>query len=143
MGSRLERVRPGSRGGVFLSAEEPGGAPPPRQVIHGDLNPGNRLVSPDEPVGIVDLAPYSGSADFALAMSANWIGPRRGRVSLLEHFADVPQFGYLLLRAAIRMLVVIVELDGDRAADIAFERGAARLVLNWLGWRSRPGRGND
>jgi hypothetical protein len=41
------------------------------------------------------------------------------------------------------MLVVIVELDGDRAADIAFERGAARLVLNWLGWRSRPGRGND
>jgi fructosamine-3-kinase len=93
MGSRLERVRPGSRGGVFLSAEEPGGAPPPRQVIHGDLNPGNRLVSPDEPVGIVDLAPYSGSADFALAMSANWVGPPTAAASVWSSILPVcPSF---------------------------------------------------
>jgi len=104
----------------------------PRQIIHGDLHHSNLLVLPSEPVGIIDLAPYWGSADFALAMFANWVGPRRGRVNLLAYFADVPEFPQLLLRASIRMLLVIVELGHDQASDIGSERRAARLVLNWL-----------
>jgi len=89
-------------------------APLPRQIIHGDLHPGNLLVAPGKPVGIIDLAPYWGSADFALAMFANWVGPRRGRVNLLAYFADVPEFPQLLLLA-----------EHARAPD-----GAHRRVVN-------------
>ena len=79
------------------------------QLIHGDLNPGNLLVADGQPPGIIDIAPYWRPAGFALAVFAYWIGPWRNRPDLLAHFAHVDQFEQLLIRAGIRMLLIMSE----------------------------------
>jgi Ser/Thr protein kinase RdoA (MazF antagonist) len=101
----------------------------PCQLIHGDLNADNVLIAPGRPPGFVDFTPFWAPVDFAVAMFANWIGPRRGNVSVLRHFEEMPHFHQLLLRAAVRMLLVVSELEGVQDWEGAPEKRAAELVL--------------
>jgi uncharacterized protein (TIGR02569 family) len=109
--------------------------PLPGQLIHGDLNAENVLVSPGQPPGFIDFTPFWAPADFAIAMFANWIGPRQGDASVLRYFAGVPHFDQLLLRAAVRMLLIVSELEGVAGWERAPEKKAAELVLDALSRR--------
>lgn len=100
------------------------------QLVHGDLSPGNLLVNPGEPPGFIDFAPLWRPPEFALAMLANWLGPRQGDVGVLRHFADVPSFDQLLVRAALRMLYIVQEYGG--VAHAQSELRAADLVIEHL-----------
>lgn len=86
------------------------------QLIHGDLNPENILVAPNMPPAIIDLAPYFRPPEFALAVYAYWIGPWRGNVTVLENFAHINHFKQMLIRAALRMLLIASE---TKKADLA------------------------
>jgi Ser/Thr protein kinase RdoA (MazF antagonist) len=101
----------------------------PSQLIHGDLNAENVLIAPGQPPGFVDFTPLWAPVDFAIAMFANWIGPRSGVVSALRCFEETPHFYQLLLRAAVRMLLVVSELHGVQDWESAPEKRAAELVL--------------
>ena len=98
------------------------------QLIHGDLNRENILVAPGVPPGFIDVTPFWAPVDFALAMFANWIGPRCEDPSVLRHFENVPYFNQLLLRAAIRMLLIVSELGGVEEWEP--ERRATEIVLD-------------
>jgi uncharacterized protein (TIGR02569 family) len=47
----------------------------PNQIIHGDLNLSNVLIADHNPPAIIDLAPHFRPAEFALAVTACWVGP--------------------------------------------------------------------
>jgi hypothetical protein len=52
-------------------------------------------------------------------------------VSVLQHFfEDIPYFHQPLLRAAVRMLLIVSELEGVAGWENAPEKKAAELVLN-------------
>jgi uncharacterized protein (TIGR02569 family) len=99
----------------------------PDQLIHGDLNPSNLLIAEGEPPAIVDIAPYWRPASFALAVFAYWIGPWRNRPDLLTHFAHVEQFAQLLIRAGIRMLLIMSEFG--RLTDMERYTRATKLIV--------------
>jgi hypothetical protein len=82
------------------------------------------------PPAFIDLAPIWRPAAFALAIFANWIGPRQGDVSVLRHFDHIPDFDQLLLRAAIRMLLIMSSFREDWA-DFP-ERRATETVITRL-----------
>jgi hypothetical protein len=105
---------------------------PPRQLIHADLNPENILVAPDLPPAFIDLSPFWRPADFALAIYANWIGPRRGDLAVLRHFDGVPAFDQLLVRASIRMLLVMSALGRLGDWETCSEKRAAELVMEYV-----------
>lgn len=102
----------------------------PRQLIHSDLNLNNIVIAPDAPPGFIDLTPVFAPVDFAVAIFANWLGPRRGDVSRLCYFEAIPHFKQLLLRASLRMLLVVSELHG--VDDWREEQLAAELVLAYV-----------
>ncbi len=102
----------------------------PRQLIHSDLNLNNILIAPDAPPGFIDLTPVFAPVDFAVAIFANWLGPRRGDVTCLRYFESIPHFKQLLLRASLRMLLVVSELHG--VDDWREEQLAAELVLAYV-----------
>lgn len=129
-GNRPERVHPILAGLVdeLYSKYQP--LPPlPCQLIQGDLNAENILVAPGQPPGFIDFTPFWAPVDFAVAMFANWIGPRQGDVSVLRHFEHIPHFDQLLFRAAVRMLLIVSELEGVAGWESAPEKRAAELVL--------------
>jgi len=97
------------------------------QLIHGDLNSGSVLIAKGEYPGFVDFIPFWAPPNFALAIFANFIGPRRGETEVLRHFEHIPEFDQLLLRAVIRMLLVVSELEGVH--DWRSEQRVAELVL--------------
>lgn len=99
------------------------------QLIHGDLNPGNILVAPGLPPGFIHVAPFWRPVEFALGMFANWIGPREGNAPVLDAFRDVASFDQMLVRAAIRMLLIMDDLSDW---DASRERRAAEIVLDWV-----------
>ncbi len=103
----------------------------PCQIIHSDLNLANIIVAPELPPGFIDITPVWAPVDFTVAMFANWLGPRRGDVSRLRYFEHVPHFDQLLLRAAIRMLLIVSELHG--VDEWREEQRAAELVLAYVG----------
>jgi hypothetical protein len=102
------------------------------QLIHGDLNRENVLIEPGLPPGFIDLTPYWAPVDFALAMFANWIGPRLDDPSPLRHFEHIPYFDQLLLRAAIRMLLIVSHLAGVDGWDTSSEKRATEIVLDYV-----------
>ncbi|HVZ58640.1 MAG TPA: phosphotransferase [Patescibacteria group bacterium] len=81
------------------------------QLIHGDLNPGNILLSDKFPPAIIDIAPYWRPVEFSLAVYAYWVGPWRDHKERLEYFKDIPNFKQMLVRAGIRMLLVMSEFN--------------------------------
>ena len=104
----------------------------PAQLIHGDLNPENILIAPGLPPALLDFSPFWAPADFALAIFANWIGPRRGDASVLQHFAHIPDFDQLLIRAALRMLLVMVVFGDLDDWETCSEKRAAELVIDYM-----------
>jgi hypothetical protein len=44
----------------------------------------------------IDFTPFWAPVDFALAMFANWVGPRQGDASVLRYFKDIAYFDQLL-----------------------------------------------
>ncbi|MDQ6669192.1 MAG: hypothetical protein M3069_00235 [Chloroflexota bacterium] len=115
------------------------------QLIHGDLNPGNILIARGLPPAFLDIAPFWRTAEFALAMFANWIGPRQGDASVLRHFSQVRHFDQLLIRAGIRMLLIMTEL-AERNPDLfqheldkfetSSEAQAVQIILEHLSGNS-------
>jgi hypothetical protein len=100
------------------------------QLVHADLNPGNILLEPGLQPAFLDPAPFWRPAEFALAIFANWIGPRRGDAAVLRHFAEVPNFQQLLIRAGIRMLLIMTtDLDQFEHSS---EARAARIILDYV-----------
>jgi Ser/Thr protein kinase RdoA (MazF antagonist) len=106
--------------------------PLPSQLIHGDLCPGNVLVSSPRPTGFIDFTPFWAPVDFALAMFANWVGPRQGDASVLRYFEDMACFDQLLIRAAIRMLLVVSHSAGVEGWEQSPEKRAAEMVLDYV-----------
>lgn len=105
---------------------------PEWQLIHGDLNPENILIAPDLPPAILDFSPFWGPPDFALAIFANFIGPRRGDASVLHHFETIPAFAQLLLRAGIRMLLVMAVINHLEDWETCSEKRAAELIVDYI-----------
>lgn len=106
------------------------------QLIDGDVNAGNVLLSADPPPagappGIIDMAPYWRPAGFALAVFAYWAGPWWGQVDRLTHFAHVEQFDQLLVRAGLRMLLTM-SVSG-RIEDLERYTRATEVVLAHVG----------
>ncbi|HEX6292262.1 MAG TPA: phosphotransferase [Herpetosiphonaceae bacterium] len=102
------------------------------QLMHGDLNPENILIAPGVPPAFLDFSPFWGPPEFALAIFANWIGPRRGDASVLAYFEDVPAFDQLLIRAGIRMLLVMAAIDKLEDWATCFERRAAEMIVAYV-----------
>jgi hypothetical protein len=101
------------------------------QLIHGDLNPENILIAPGLPPAFLDLAPFWRPPEFALALFANWIGPRLGDQTVLRHFSAVRHFNQLLICAGIRMLLIrMTDPAGFAASPVA---RAARMILDHVG----------
>lgn len=98
------------------------------QLIHGDLNLGNLLVEEGESPALIDVAPYWRPADFALALFANWAGPREGEADVLTLFGGVANFDQLLVRAALRMLLIMRDGTGWETSS---ERRAAEIVCTY------------
>ena len=106
----------------------------PHQLIHGDLNPDNILIAPDGsglPPGIIDMTPYWRPAGYAAAVAAYWLGPYRGNAAVLEHFAHVPHFAQLLVRAALRMLLTFRDLKD--VGDVEQYRPAIGVIERYVG----------
>ena len=104
----------------------------PFQLIHGDLNPGNILIDPMLPPAFLDFSPFWGPPEFALAIFANFIGPRRGDRSVLRFFEEIPDFDQLLIRASVRMLLVVSALDGLEGWQESEEKWAAECVIAYV-----------
>jgi hypothetical protein len=105
----------------------------PCQLIHGDLNAANVLVAPGLPPAFIDLTPFWAPVDFALGMFGNWVGPRLGDAAVLRFFADIPHFPQWLIRAALRMLLIVSHLQGVDDWEQAPEKRAAEMALTYVG----------
>lgn len=108
---------------------------PRPQLIHGDLNPDNVLVAADAPPALIDMAPYWRPAGFALAVLAYWLGPYGGDRTVLPAFAAVPAFDQLLVRAALRSVLVWHEFGrlGRPLGDAEAEFGqAVPTIVGWV-----------
>ena len=104
------------------------------QLIHGDLSPGNILIDAGQLPAIIDMTPYWRPPVFAAAVLAYWLGPYHGDATILPLFAALPDFGQMLLRAALRSLYVQHEFGqlGHRLAGVGAEyRAATAVVCAW------------
>lgn len=105
----------------------------PSQVIHGDLNPDNLLIGPEGAglaPGIIDMTPSWRPAGYGAAVAAYWLGPSRGDAAVLEHFAPVPHFPQLLVRAALRMLLTFRDLKD--VGDVEQYRRAIDVITRYV-----------
>lgn len=105
------------------------------QLIHADLNPENILIAPGLPPAFLDMSPFWGYPEFALAIFANFIGPRRGDMACLHYFAAIPDFDQLLLRAGIRMLLVMSATGKLEDWETSSEKHAAELIVDYVSRR--------
>jgi uncharacterized protein (TIGR02569 family) len=115
-------------------------APLRAQLIHGDLNEENILVAPELPPAIIDLTPYWHPPEFALAVLAYWLGPYRGDISILPAFAQVQEFDQMLVRAALRTLLISHEFSkqGGSLENAAEEyRPSVAIITEWMHQRER------
>jgi hypothetical protein len=102
------------------------------QLIHGDLSLANILIAPHLPPAFLDLSPFWRPVEFAVGMYANWVGPRQGDLSVLKYFEPLKAFDQMLLRASLRMLLVMHVLGHLEAWETCSEKKAAELVLSYL-----------
>src|SRR5215469_5056996 len=102
------------------------------QLIHGDLSLANILIAPQLAPAFLDLSPFGRPVEFALGMYANWVGPRQGDLWVLKYFQHIQAFDQMLLRASLRMLLVM-HVGGDfEEWETCSEKKAAELVLGYL-----------
>ena len=45
-------------------------------------------------LAIIDFTPFWGTSDFALAIFANFVGPRQGSITPLQQFSDIRDFDH-------------------------------------------------
>jgi uncharacterized protein (TIGR02569 family) len=81
------------------------------QVIHGDLNQHNILITPGQTPGFIDFSPYWRPAEFAAAVAAYWLGPYQGNIAVLRHFSQVRELEQMLVRVAMRQLLRLVQTN--------------------------------
>jgi uncharacterized protein (TIGR02569 family) len=101
----------------------------PDQLIHGDLNPDNILLSHDSYPVIIDIAPYLRPSDFGIAVYAYWIGAYRYKPEDLDYFKNIPNFKQLLVRAGIRMLLIMSEFN--KVTEMTRYERATEIVENF------------
>lgn len=70
-------------------------------------------------------------------MYANWVGPRQGDILVLKHFQHIRAFDQMLLRASIRMLLVMHVLGDLADWETCSEKKAAELVINYMQEKKR------
>ena len=104
----------------------------PWQVIHGDISPENILIAPGQPPAFIDFSPYFAPPEFAIALLAHFAGPRRFNMAVLAAFERLPNFKQLLIRAALRMLLVVSALDGLDGWDESEEKWAAEHIIQYV-----------
>jgi uncharacterized protein (TIGR02569 family) len=107
------------------------------QLIHGDLSLANILIAPYLPPAFLDLAPFWRPVEFALGMYANWVGPRQGDLAVLKSFQHIQAFDQMLIRASIRMLLVMHVLGDLEDWETCSEKKAAELVINYVQEKKR------
>lgn len=100
------------------------------QLIHGDLNPDNLLTINGAPAAIIDMATYWRPANFALAVYAYWIGPYKNKPEVLHYFSSIETFPQLLLRAALRMLLIMSEFNDVHEPQIYHQ--ATKIVEQFV-----------
>lgn len=89
----------------------------PSQLVHGDPSEGNLLFAPDEPPGIIDIAPYWHPADYGIAvLIADGIAWSGAPHSLLADVACWREMDQLLIRAVLFRLYVGYLFRGGQAA---------------------------
>ncbi len=79
------------------------------------------------PPGIIDIAPYWRPPEFALAVYAYWIAAWRDEEELLEHFQDIKEFDQMLVRAGIRMLLIMSEFN--KIHELEKYKKATEIIL--------------
>ncbi len=97
------------------------------QIIHGDLNPNNILVSDSLPPAIIDITPYWRPIEFALAIYAYWIACYRDEKEILNYFKDIKEFDQMLVRAGIRMLLIMSEFN--KIHELEKYKKATEIIL--------------
>jgi len=103
----------------------------PYQVMHGDLNPENILVSDHLPPAFVDFSPFWGPPELATAIFATWIGPRNRDAGALGYIKHLPNFCQMLIRAGIRMLLVMSDGGNLNDWELCSEKKAAEIIINF------------
>ena len=90
-------------------------------------------VAPGMPPAIIDLAAYWRPREFALAVTAFWMGAYEGHEHIFAAFASVACFDQLLLRACIRSLLVAHGFgQGEAVAEYAPSvEKVLRVVRGW------------
>lgn len=122
---------------ALMARRRPVGGRP--QLIHGDLNEQNILVAPGLPPAIIDMTPYWHPPVFALAVLAYWLGPYRGDAAALPHFVHLPDFAQLLLRVALRTMLISHEFQRLGAARPDYDAEFAGPVAQVIAWLDRAG----
>lgn len=115
-------------------------APLRPQLIHGDLNEENILVAPGVPPALIDLTPYWRPPEFGLAVLAYWFGPYRGDINVLSAFAEVQEFDQMLVRAALRTLLIsqaFGKQSGSLKAVAAEYQPSVAVITAWMNQRER------
>ena len=107
------------------------------QLIHGDLSLANILIAPHLLPAFIDLSPFWRPVEFALGMYANWVGPRQGDISVLKYFQHMKAFDQMLIRASIRMLLVMHVLGDLDDWETCLEKKAAELVISYVQEKKR------
>jgi uncharacterized protein (TIGR02569 family) len=107
------------------------------QLIHGDLSLANILIAPHLPPAFLDLSPFWRPVEFAVGMYANWVGPRQSDVSVLKYFQHIQAFDQMVLRASIRMLLVMHVVEYVEDWETCSEKQAAELVINYVQEKKR------
>jgi hypothetical protein len=100
------------------------------QIIHGDLNPDNILLSSILTPAIIDIAPYWRPPEFAMSVYAYWISCYRDEKELLIYFEGVKEFNQMLVRAGIRMLLVMSEFN--KLHELGRYKRATEIILENL-----------
>jgi uncharacterized protein (TIGR02569 family) len=107
------------------------------QLIHGDVSLANILIAPHLPPAFLDLSPYWRPVEFAVGMYANWVGGRQGDLSVLQYFQHIQAFDQMLLRASLRMLLVMHVIGDVKDWETCSEKKAAELVIDYVQKRKR------
>ncbi len=121
---------------AFLAAHRPILDAQPKQLVHGDIGPGNILYANGDVVALIDFTPYRESALYALGVSFYWHYvyandgcPDLARIrddlrtyAAVQPFADEARRAFYpaLVKAAARILFVPILLalaTGQRVAD--------------------------
>jgi hypothetical protein len=86
------------------------------------------------------MAPYWRPAGFALAVLAYWLGPAVGDSAVLAAFEAVPEFDQLLVRAALRSVLIRHEFRSGWAAARRCGGRVGLAVATIVAWVQRPPR---